>query len=277
MKIIAQQNTQPSHPPPHRKPTMNNDTIAKVLREICEMQAENYGNGIDTHIDLIALCAQGRKALATSATPGKTTHKPKKLAVVAAFAQTIGSLGDIGEQEEDAPSSGESADSLTPGTSFMVGFDSLLRQAESFDGGKITTAAVREFVLSFQRPAPAAHSSAPSDREQIIEAARDWGKNGSLAKRLAAPTGESLPWQGVPEITDEQMIGVLHSLGTDTTLSVYGFDSLQVSGTNVPNMKAIVQKCIACIRNGVWPAPMYDFDSDGQVMYRSAAPTGASK
>jgi hypothetical protein len=36
------------------------------------------------------------------------------------------------------------------GTNFMVGMDSLLRQCEAFDGGKIKTESVREYILSFQ-------------------------------------------------------------------------------------------------------------------------------
>jgi hypothetical protein len=35
-----------------------------ILREICDMQAENYGNAIDTHIDLIGLAKRGRIVLA---------------------------------------------------------------------------------------------------------------------------------------------------------------------------------------------------------------------
>lgn len=84
--------------------------------------------------------------------------------------------------------------------------------------------------------------------------------------------------QGVPEITDEQMIGVLHSLGIDTSLSVYGFETLQVAGTSVPGMKGLLQKSIACIQSGVWPAPLYCFDDGGNVVRTSpSAPQGGSK
>lgn len=39
---------------------------------------------------------------------------------------------------------------LDGGSNFMVGLDSMLRQAETFDEGKISTTAVRSFVMSFQ-------------------------------------------------------------------------------------------------------------------------------
>jgi hypothetical protein len=77
------------------------------------------------------------------------------------------------------------------------------------------------------------------------------------------------------EITDEHMIGVLHAFGIDTKLSVYGFDSLQVSGTNVPGIQGIVRMCIACLASGEWPAPRYDFDSEGNVVRRLATSSAA--
>jgi len=43
--------------------------LSKALKAICDMQSENFGNGIDTHIDLIRLADAGRAALAGSATP----------------------------------------------------------------------------------------------------------------------------------------------------------------------------------------------------------------
>lgn len=77
-------------------------------------------------------------------------------------------------------------------------------------------------------------------------------------------------------ITDDQMIGVMHYFGIDTSLSLYGFSALQVSGSNIPHMKEIVTKCIACIQSGEWPEPIYDFDGDGNVVYRTKSATAAS-
>lgn len=39
---------------------------------------------------------------------------------------------------------------LTPGSSFMVGLDSLLRHWEIFGGGKVPTESIRQYVHSFQ-------------------------------------------------------------------------------------------------------------------------------
>lgn len=78
-------------------------------------------------------------------------------------------------------------------------------------------------------------------------------------------------------VTDEQVIGVLHSLGIDTKLSVNGFDELQVSGTNVPGVRAVVTKCIASIASGEWPAPIYDFDDEGKVAYRDILATSKGR
>jgi len=83
---------------------------------------------------------------------------------------------------------------------------------------------------------------------------------------LCKPAAPVAPAQAV---TDEQLIGVLHSLGIDTTLSVYGFDGLQVSGTNVQGVREILMRSIASIASGEWPAPLYDFDSEGKVVYRA--------
>lgn len=44
---------------------------------------------------------------------------------------------------------------LTPGSSYMVDLDSVLRHAETFGNGNISTASLREFVLRHQAAIPA--------------------------------------------------------------------------------------------------------------------------
>lgn len=63
-----------------------------------------------------------------------------------------------------------SATLTTPGTPFMVGMDSLLRHYESFEGGKVGTKAIREYILSFQPAAqPLQVSGAPMDEVFMLK------------------------------------------------------------------------------------------------------------
>lgn len=48
-------------------------------------------------------------------------------------------------------------------------------------------------------------------------------------------------------LTDEQIVGVLHSLGIDTYPSKYGFPELQVSATNVPHVRMLVERCMTLL------------------------------
>lgn len=120
----------------------------------------------------------------------------------------------------------------------------------------------------------------PSSLYQVGHAQGHGHGIGAVVNFLRTPSAtatKEASVQGVPCWTDDQMIGVLHSLRIDTKLSAYGFDALQVSGTNVPGMKAIVQKCIDCIQSGAWPVPRYCFDNDGNVVRAPSAPQGESK
>ncbi len=92
-------------------------------------------------------------------------------------------------------------------------------------------------------------------------------------RKSAAPVAQG------EALTDEQLVGVLHALGIDTRLSVNGFGELQVDGTNLPTMRAVVMNCINSMADSEWPAPLYDFDSDGTLVFRAilAKRTGSSE
>ena len=53
-----------------------NNTNEAVLREICDMQEKNYGDGVETHVALIDLAKRGRAALAATATVAKDCGEP---------------------------------------------------------------------------------------------------------------------------------------------------------------------------------------------------------
>ena len=208
------------------------------------MQAKNYGNGIDTHIALIMLCARGRKALATSAAPDSPAADscgPERPARVIAWIYTEtceeSRFSTEGPQvswgpkhpadlDQDwrpvydklvasgtvdlpaAPSSGESADAEPMEDPIMVPRGLIgaacyvLRKDEA--NGKLL-AKLR--ALTFDRPAPATHSSAPSELLTLLVESQDsiggdWRvrRDAAVAKALAAPTGESLPGQGVVSV-----------------------------------------------------------------------------
>jgi hypothetical protein len=59
----------------------------------------------------------------------------------------------------------------------------------------------------------------------------------------------------VPELTDDEIAKVLHSVGIDTYPSKYGFDALQVSATSVPMIREIVAAYLAAAPQA---APMPD-------------------
>jgi len=45
------------------------DELASMLQKICDMQSRNYGDGIDTHIELIGLCREARELLSNIPDP----------------------------------------------------------------------------------------------------------------------------------------------------------------------------------------------------------------
>lgn len=155
-----------------------------------------------------------------------------------------------------------------------------IRRMLEDDAAKLSArnAVVRDAALEESGIAVAIHSQYPieTDFDRGYSKARKDSADKIRALRATsaiAPAGEA--------VTDEQLVGVLHSLGIDTRLSAYGFDALQVNGTNVPGIRNVVMKCIASIASRAWPAPLYDFDSDGKVVYRAtpatAAPSDADK
>lgn len=76
---------------------------------------------------------------------------------------------------------------------------------------------------------------------------------GKASAALAAPQQHAQAAQITAEgnsplpLTDEQIIGVLHSCGIDTYPSVNGFSSLQVSATSVVWVREVVRRCMAMI------------------------------
>lgn len=68
-----------------------------------------------------------------------------------------------------------------------------------------------------------------------------------------APTGQAQPATGTLQLSDDEIVKALDSLGVDTYPSVYGFSALQVSATSVPTIRNIVNACIAA-----QPAPARD-------------------
>lgn len=68
------------------------------------------------------------------------------------------------------------------------------------------------------------------------ELAGDFAYN--LARALAQPAPVSAV--NVPELSDDEIVKVLHSLAIDTYPSKYGFPETQVSATNVPMIRKIV-------------------------------------
>lgn len=49
----------------------------------------------------------------------------------------------------------------------------------------------------------------------------------------------------VPELSDDEIVKVLHSLGVDTYPSKYGFPSLQVSATSVEVLRGVIKRCVS--------------------------------
>lgn len=211
---------------------MNNDTINTVLREICDMQAENYGNGIDTHIDLIALCERGRQALASSAAPDPVAEKAGGLPIGYISDDALGKLragcpvavstsirkmcvwtnpiyaepqpAVMVDDLPAAPSSGESADAEAIMRMVDRAIPLVERRVVDHDiAGKP--------IYADEVFAPAAHSSAPSGAAAHVVVEEDEEFHLYLTGRVQlapgsydlflaapAPTGESLPAQGVP-------------------------------------------------------------------------------
>lgn len=73
-----------------------------------------------------------------------------------------------GRHVEAAPRNA-GVDSLSPGSEFMVHMDSVLRFAESHEGGRISTKAVRNWILNYQSLLDPARSVAPDTRDALTD------------------------------------------------------------------------------------------------------------
>ena len=62
---------------------------------------------------------------------------------------------------------------------------------------------------------------------------------GALIEEMAAAQSDAM------ELSNDEIVSVLHSLGIDTYPSKYGFPEIQVSATNIPGIRRILAACAA--------------------------------